>query len=230
MIKTLIEKAAIRCNYDHIVGDYLEFGTYKGRSAINSYIALANTFENRLANETSLMSADQINDCKEQWNKMRFICFDSFQGLPEMSGIDLDGDDFLPGQYACSKKDVVANLEKSGIDLKKFHFVEGWYKDTCVPATREKMSIKHASICWIDCDIYQSTIEVLNFIKPLIVDGTILVFDDWFCYRGSPYRGQQKAFGEFKEQLQREGDGWVFNEFQREASARVAFFCNRVLD
>ncbi len=97
---SLIEKAALRCNYDHIVGDYLEFGTYRGRSAINAYRALANSFENRLTNETALMSLEQKTKCQKQWATMRFILFDSFQGLPQMESIDLDGDDFLPGQYA----------------------------------------------------------------------------------------------------------------------------------
>ncbi len=223
---SLIEKAAIRCNYDHIAGDYLEFGTYRGRSAANAYQALASTFENRLANETALMSSEQRSKCQEQWAAMRFILFDSFQGLPKMEGIDLDGDDFLPGQYACSKDEVIGNLANSNVDLAKFRFVEGWYKDSCVPSTKERLGIKSASICWIDCDIYQSTVEVLGFLKDVMIDGTILVFDDWFCFRGSPYRGQQRAFREFQEQMPE----WVFHEFQREASARIAFFCNRVLD
>jgi O-methyltransferase len=223
---SLIEKAATRCNYDHIAGDYLEFGTYRGRSALNAYRALASTFENRLANETTLMSPEQKAKCEKQWAEMRFILFDSFRGLPNMDGIDLDGDDFLPGQYACSKDEVLANLKNNNVDMTKLRTVEGWYKDTCVPSTKESLGIESASICWIDCDIYQSTAEVLSFLKDLIVDGTILVFDDWFCFRGSPYRGQQRAFREFREQM----PGWVFHEFQREASARIAFFCNRVLD
>lgn len=223
---SLIEKAAVRCNYDHIAGDYLEFGTYRGRSAANAYRALAGTFENRLANEADLMSPGQKMKCEEQWAETRFILFDSFQGLPKMDGIDLDGDDFLPGQYACAKEEVIANLADAGVDMTKVRIVEGWYEDTCVPATKEALKMRSASICWIDCDIYQSTVEVLRFLKDLIVDGTILVFDDWFCFRGSPYRGQQRAFREFQEQM----PGWVFHEFQREASARIAFFCNRILD
>ena len=93
---SLIEKAAIRCNYDCIVGNYLEFGTYRGRSATNAYEAMASSFENRLANETALMSSEQRTKCQDQWAAMRFILFDSFRGLPKMEGIDLDGDDFFP--------------------------------------------------------------------------------------------------------------------------------------
>ncbi len=48
---SLIEKAALRCNYYHIVGDYLEFGTYRGRSAINAVVkALAPGFGGALIN------------------------------------------------------------------------------------------------------------------------------------------------------------------------------------
>ena len=155
---------------------------------------------------------------------MRLILFDSFEGLPEMTEVDLDESDFHQGQFSCSLDEVKRNLLASDVDLTKYLFVKGWYKDTCAKATKEIHQIKAAAICWIDCDLYQSTSEVLNFLKDIIVDGTILVFDDWFCFRGSPYRGQQLAFSEFKQKM----PGWVFNEFQRETSDRVAFYCNRI--
>jgi O-methyltransferase len=226
MAQKLIEKAALRVTYDHIVGDYLEFGTFRGRSLINAYSAMAATFQNRLTNERSLLTAEQEADCQAQWTSMRFIAFDSFQGLPALQGIDRDGADFRAGQYACSREDVARNLHEEGVDLSKVEFVEGWYNHTCIATTKERLGLKAAAICWIDCDLYQSTKEVLNFIKDLIVDGTILVFDDWFCFRGSPFRGQQRAFREFQEAM----PGWVFYEFQREASTRVAFFCNVVTE
>lgn len=222
MAQTLIEKAALRVNYDHIAGDYVEFGTYRGRSLAAAYAALAATFQNRLTNERAALSAEQAAECATQWAAMRFIAFDSFQGLPEPKGIDRDSADFRGGQYACTRADVETGLRGSGVDLKKVEFVEGWYKDTCVPATKARLGLKAAAICWLDCDLYQSTKEALDFLGGLIVDGTILVFDDWFCYRGSPFRGQQRAFREFQAAM----PGWVFHEFQREASTRVAFFCN----
>lgn len=225
MAQSLIEKAALRVNYDHIVGDYLEFGTFRGRSLAAAYHALAATFGNRLQNERALMSAEQEAACRQRWSALRFVAFDSFQGLPALEGIDRDGADFRAGQYACARADVARNLGEAGVDLAKVEFVEGWYKDTCIPATKERLGLTAAAICWIDCDLYQSTKEVLDFIATLLVDGTILVFDDWFCFRGSPFRGQQRAFREFQAAM----PGWVFHEFQRESSARVAFFCNTVV-
>jgi len=49
----------------------------------------------------------------------------------------------------------------------------------------------------IDCDLYSSTKCVLEFITPLIVNGTILIFDDWLAYKGSPDRGEQLACSEW---------------------------------
>jgi O-methyltransferase len=227
ILSTLIGKAALRVTYDQIPGDYVEFGCYRGRSLINAFTAIRSVVDNRLQNEIAMMSAEQIESCRAQWQNFRLVGFDSFRGLPELQGVDTGGDDFLPGQYACGQDQVRANLAAAGVDMSKVEFVEGWYKDTCTPATKERLGLKAVSICWLDCDLYQSTKEALDFIADLIGDGTILVFDDWFSFRGSPYRGQQRAFAEFRERLK---DGWVFNEFQREASTRVAFFCNRILD
>ena len=34
----------------------------------------------------------------------------------------------------------------------------------------------------IDVDLYSSTVEVLEFVKPLLVKSSVLVFDDWYCF------------------------------------------------
>ncbi|MCG2718374.1 MAG: methyltransferase, partial [Nanoarchaeota archaeon] len=47
------------------------------------------------------------------------------------------------------------------------------------------------------CDLYESTVLVLDFITEYIQDGTIIIFDDWFSFRGNPNRGEQKAFKEW---------------------------------
>ena len=63
--------------------------------------------------------------------------------------------------------------------------------------TKQKLPIKSAAIVFIDCDLYASTVPVLNFISDYLEDGAILIFDDWFCFKGSPERGEQKAFHEW---------------------------------
>jgi hypothetical protein len=59
------------------------------------------------------------------------------------------------------------------------------------------LPLRKAALVWIDCDFYESTVPVLEFITDYVQDGTLLIFDDWFCFRGDPERGEQRAFAEW---------------------------------
>jgi len=66
--------------------------------------------------------------------------------------------------------------------------------------TAKKLGIKNIGIVFIDCDTYSSSNAVLDFIGPLISDGTIICLDDWklnnLDIKGM---GEYKAFNEFLE-------------------------------
>jgi hypothetical protein len=65
----------------------------------------------------------------------------------------------------------------------------------CV-SPQEKVSVAH-----IDCDLYQSTVEVLEGLHrgSCLQDGTILLFDDWNCNKANPNFDERRAFREFLE-------------------------------
>ncbi len=54
-----------------------------------------------------------------------------------------------------------------------------------------------AAIVFIDCDLYESTRDVLLFLKRKMIPGGVIIFDDWFCFKGNLERGEQKAFNEW---------------------------------
>ena len=64
-------------------------------------------------------------------------------------------------------------------------------------ALREKLPLERAAVVSADCGLYGATSEVLRFVTDYVQDGTVLVFGDWFSFRGSPRRGQQRAFAEW---------------------------------
>ena len=100
---------------------------------------------------------------------MRFFAFDSFQGLPELKGIDKETRDFDQGKYACSESKFRENLAKAGVPLDRVVTIAGWFDQTCTEETIKKYGMKKAAIIHIDCDLYASTRTVLSF--EAIVDG-----------------------------------------------------------
>lgn len=62
----------------------------------------------------------------------------------------------------------------------------------------------------IDCDFYESTRVAHEFVTDLLVDGTVMVFDDWWMYHGHPDNGERRAFTEWTRQ-----HGIRYSEFIR---------------
>ena len=159
-----------------IKGDYLEFGVSKGVTMTAAY---------HHARWAGL-------------NSMVFFAFDSFEGLPQIEGVDANGPcHYHQGQYACGLERFKRNLSRDGVDLCRIKTVEGWYDKTLNDNTKKILGIQQAAVVWIDCDLYESTIPALNFITDLVQTGTIICFDDFYCFRGDPNRGENKAFREW---------------------------------
>jgi hypothetical protein len=159
-------------------GGYFEFGVFKGYTF---------WYAQNLARKHGLEG-------------MQFYGFDSFTGLPPVRGRDQTPDDeFYEGQYACSKEKVVANLDAQGVDWSRTHLVEGYFEHSLNDELKAQLRQQRIAIALIDCDLYESTVFVLNFIEDLIADGTILLFDDWNCFNADGRRGQRKAFADFLE-------------------------------
>ena len=128
---------------------------------------------------------------------MRFFGFDSFEGLPEVDGVDEGDGQFFKGQYACSREQVEKNLTHNGMDLSRATLIEGYYNESLTEPLREQHPFRQAAVVMLDCDLYASTRDALNWVAPYLRAGTILVFDDWMSYDGSDDAGQPLAFEQF---------------------------------
>ena len=76
----------------------------------------------------------------------------------------------LRGQYACPKEQVVANLNAKGVDWSRTHLVEGYFEHSLNDELKARLRPRRIAIALIDCDLYESTVLVLNFIEDLIVE------------------------------------------------------------
>ena len=110
--------------------------------------------------------------------------FDSFEGLPEgwFHGRPA-------GHFSTQGRlpEVRANVT----------LIKGWFEDTLPPFLHE--NICPAKFIHIDSDIYSSAKTVLSNLRPRIIKGTVIVFDEFLIYPG--WQQQEfKAFHEFIDQ------------------------------
>lgn len=162
-----------------IAGDYCEFGVWQGTTFRHAYRTMSPHFKT-----------------------MRFAAFDSFKGLPRPQGIDAAGgytSHFYEGQFEASRELFLRNLKRDGVDLHKVVTVEGWFNETLAPDRASTHGVDRIAVAWIDCDLYESTVPVLDYLTPRLSVGTALAFDDWHCYRNHPNFGQQRACREWLE-------------------------------
>lgn len=135
----------------------------------------------------------------DEWYERRpkFVAFDSFEGLP---GGDADRqEDYGEGAYSCSEADFLRNIKSQGVDLDDVVTLPGYYDETLTPESKQRLNIKRASLVLIDCDLYESTVPVLEYLTDLVQQGTIIIFDDWYRYKGRPDKGEQRACREWLE-------------------------------
>ena len=92
---------------------------------------------------------------------------------------------------------IVKSLRKKGVVLDRVHLIKGFYSETLNQKLISEYKIKKAGIIMIDCDMYLSARDALNFCAPLIKEKAIIIFDDWLPNLAEKNLGEKKAFEEF---------------------------------
>lgn len=162
---------------EKVPGEYFEFGVARGLT-----FAGAHQVRNKYGSPVS-----------------KFYAFDSFQGFPELSNIDSEFKRFKEGEEKWDMNEFTETLEKHGVPENEVNIFPGWFEDTLTQQLQEKLEEDNvkASVIWVDCDLYESTKKVMDFIRPILQNGTVIVFDDWYCYHADPQKGEQRACSEF---------------------------------
>jgi hypothetical protein len=130
---------------------------------------------------------------------MHLYGFDSFKGLPSPKGID-NHPHWKEGIWSFSIEDFKRILKSAGVKEPEYTLVPGFYSESLSRNTMEKLNLKKAGLIYVDCDLYESTVPVLNFVSPILQTGTVIAFDDFYCFNGDPDRGEQLALREFLQQ------------------------------
>lgn len=133
-----------------------------------------------------------------KFSSMKFHAFDSFEGFPEPKGDDVHPQ-FQEGGRASSLDQFNALIAQRQVPMDGITVTKGWFSDTLRPGTASDSLIADQSlaIAYVDCDLYESTRDVLPFLRRKMIQGGVIIFDDWFCFAGHPLKGEQKACREF---------------------------------
>ena len=160
-------------SFNEIGGDYAEFGC-----------ASAQTFRCAYSAATGF------------GHKAHFWAFDSFEGLPPRSDERDAHPRWEPGKMRQPLPGFLALLQQHGVREDSFSVVKGFYDITL----REPFDgPRPDDICfaYVDCDLYSSTVAVLDFLRPRLKHGMIIALDDYYCYSANQLSGERAAFIEF---------------------------------
>ena len=100
----------------------------------------------------------------------RFVGFDTFEGLPEVW-------DRVRGSFKQGYFDRKGQLPQ--IDDARVEFVKGLFQHT-LPDFLARFKPRSRLIIHNDSDLYSSTLYLLTQLHPLLVPGSVVIFDEFF--------------------------------------------------
>jgi hypothetical protein len=146
----------------------------------------------------------EANTMRLAWDTFRhlfdfyYVAFDSFQGLPKIREIDRQ-EIWKEGKLSTSETQFLTLCLKHGMPADRLMTVRGFYDQSLTEELKGRLLPRKAAVIYVDCDLYHSTVPVLEFIKDFLQKGTVIVFDDWNCFWADPNRGERRAWREFCE-------------------------------
>ena len=180
-INTLLQatKYVVRNN---ILGDIIECGVWKGGS----------------------MMAVALTLLKEDRQDKDLYLFDTYEGMSKPTEYDISFEGKkADNQFEENKKsedssdwcfasldEVKQNVVNTGYNLEKIHFVKGKVENTL-----PKFAPKQISLLRLDTDWYESTKHELIHLFPRLVQGGVLILDDYGYWQGA-----KKAVDEYFSQ------------------------------
>lgn len=155
--------------FNGIDGDYAEFGCYGGMTFRIAWSA-----------------------CQNVGHQAHFWGFDSFEGLPRSIDPKDEHRHWTPGWLATSLEEFHEICALARIPPDRYTAVPGYYQSSLRPEADGPRPEK-VSLAYIDCDLYSSAVEALAFLESRLRSGSVLGFDDWFCYSAAGPSGERLA-------------------------------------
>lgn len=173
-----IKKAFYLTALEQLGGDYLEFGVFTGSSFVMALRAHKQT--------------QYLTD-----KKTSFWGFDSFAGFGDVDTKDKHPF-YFDGMFSVDAQKVVKNITKHN-KSENVKIIEGFFEEVLKNKSPHDLGIGKSRIVFIDCDLKKPAESVFQFIASSVQQGTILILDDYFSYRGDLNKGIAGAYEDFKK-------------------------------
>jgi hypothetical protein len=208
-------------------GDFLEFGVCAGTSLSEAWwaasIALHRVVLDGALDHSFAAPLAGRRAWQSGFERLRFIGFDSFAGLPALTGPDVGHEGIWPGGYCATLHEALAGLRRDGTPLDNVRLVEGWFTDTLTDDQADKLDLKRLAVVHIDSKLYASATCALAFCTPFLRERTVFVFSDWLSFGGAPHLGSRRAFAEWCAVHPQ----WHAAVLGRHPTGRIAFVLSR---
>jgi O-methyltransferase len=197
--REFFRKALMVLSFNGIDGDYAEFGCCGAMT-----FGLAHRF------------------LKQYGHPGKMWAFDSFCGLPAPRVPEDSHPIWVPGSAAMQVEDFRKACREHDISETDYTIVPGFYEDTL---REQAQGPRPTNIClaFVDCDLYSSTKEVLDFLMPRLKHGMIIAFDDYYCWSASQASGERKACAEYF----RDNPEWILVPFVQFGWGGMSFVFER---
>ena len=155
-----------------IHGSYLEFGLYRGAAFAHAYRAFR---RHRL--------------------RIPMFGFDSFVGMPRARGADADPGyrPYAEGHFSCSEAEVRGELDRRRVPADAYTLIAGFYEHSLRPKLYDLPGLAPAAIVLVDCFYYDSTRTALQFSTPILQNGSLLILNSYYRFKGHPDHGERGA-------------------------------------
>jgi hypothetical protein len=156
-------------------GDYLEFGVFDGR--------------------TTTLAWQAMKDIRG----MRFFGFDTFAGI---AGALEQETAYPDGSYYSNLPTYWHNVRAAGADASRMRPVQGNYLETFQDpkALHASLGLERCLVAHIDCDVYAAAKAALTFLTDLLVQGSVILFDEFHANHASNRLGERRALAEWLEE------------------------------
>lgn len=160
-------------SFNGIDGDYAEFGCCGGKTFALAY-----------------------HEATRHKHKAKLWAFDSFQGLPAPKEAKDSHPKWVEKKLSTPLDQFHKLCATQRVPRDAYNVVPGFYDKTLLPMANTEAP-QNIALAYIDCDLYSSTKEVLQFLMPRLKHGMIIAFDDYFCWSATQISGERMAMLEF---------------------------------